>query len=565
MSRTLLASLFVVVCVRFFFMQQKQHNSKRQRRRETIHGGTDCSGNFDDVDNGLTMAGEKKAPPDPKGGGGKGGPAKKEATPKGDGNNKRSGRKRNKRNRRRGGGGGGGTGGGAGGGGGAGRFQQPQTKVTFRSICDADKYGSVKDVIDMIDRIIESVNKDEIIQTSKTRVPIRLDRASVDELVRTEELIKEAQEKAEKNLEEEKTDEKQQDGKDMNDGSAGEEGKTTDESEKANANDHTKNDEGNGAETNGDIGAAGESPKATMADIVKGKDPDSSVPSIVARILSVIPPKLSRRRGIRGGNAYVILTAPMPSVLECTAGDKKNGGSTTPPPVSKAERSAFTALGRLQLEHAIEAMSKHAQEDAKSQQLYAGCKIEASLSGKAWNRNARGDRREGTIEKTDDFKQFMEEEAKAQDELKNRPKPAPGGGLVAAAEAENEKTEKMAAIVLHLRAKHEEQNRRKQAKKKSSQAQKKDRKQQFQAKQKQQQQKEKQSNNDKEKGGRGKRNRRKDGNKKKQGGNNTKNKNKKKNTNNNGNNSRKGGTVGGPGPSGIPMLLKKPPTNAGTG
>ena len=86
------------------------------------------------------------------------------------------------------------------------------------------------------------------------------------------------------------------------------------------------------------------------------------------------------------------------------------------------------------------------------QQKYGGCTVEYSLNTKAIklpplgqklqqqqhksnNNNRRGgakqhDRREGTIESSEHYKQWLESVAKQKEELNARPKPIPGGGML---------------------------------------------------------------------------------------------------------------------------------------
>ena len=371
---------------------------------------------------------------------------------------KRTPRKRQKRpNRKRGGGGGGGQ-----------YLQAQQTKITVRNIVDVDRYGTVHQILDMIRLMIKRVNEEP--SKLKTKIPVRFDEASMDNLIRIEALTNK-EESGEGN---------------QNDGNDKEE-KTGDEVAEKGGN---ETDE-----------APRDPATPTMADVVKesiNETADLTGPCITARALYVVPPKKSRRRGILGGCAYLVLTAPVPTMPKPPEGEEAT-------PIPQAEKSRITAVARLQLLHTIEAITSHAARQQQQQQdYYGGCRVAASISGKAWKDKDRRDRREGTIENAGDFKQFMAKQAKAEEERKSRPKPTPGGGVAATVAAEGEKSQKTAAIVLHLRARREEQKRRQKAKKKSGQ-EKKDRKQQTQ------------SGGGKEKGRKGGR-KRKDGNKKNQGG-----------------------------------------------
>ena len=140
-------------------------------------------------------------------------------------------------------------------------------------------------------------------------------------------------------------------------------------------------------------------------------------------------------------------------------------------PSPAAEHSRAVAKGRLLLVQAMEALTVTARDDARGPQLFAGCIVEPSMSGKTWRQQYhRPDRREGTIESTADFKQWLQSLAKLEEDLKARPKPAPGGGSTSAGSNPDGSGEAnagpVAAIVMHLRAKREESKRKKAKKKK---------------------------------------------------------------------------------------------------
>jgi len=153
--------------------------------------------------------------------------------------------------------------------------------------------------------------------------------------------------------------------------------------------------------------------------------------------------------------------------------DIKDAPSSVPL-YTAAEKSRLTAVAKLQLVNAIDALSSVAKEDSRTttEKIYGNCQVAASASGKAWRDKEGGhrDRREGTIETTGDYKQFFNKQNKAQEERQSRPKPAPGGGgLLGTTDGNGDSSSQpISAIVLHLRAKHQEQNKRKKASKKAS-------------------------------------------------------------------------------------------------
>jgi len=316
-------------------------------------------------------------------------------------------------------------------------LQLHQTKVTFRNI--STKFETAKQILAMISQMVEKVNEE-----SKC-LPIKIDEKSIEKILKIEELA--AEEIKEKDTSAADT-----------------------EIQEAEVDETVRRNE-NGKST---------------ADIIKSQGKDLCIPFISARALYVVTPKTSRRRGDKNGCAYLVLTPPPPPLPHSKQGemsgivsqgydvDDGDGSESTKeqivPQYTQAERSRLTAISKLQLIQSIEVLSEIAEQDAKSQQIYGECQVEASTSGKAWRDKEGGnrDRREGTIENTSDYKQFFNKQTKAEEERQNRPKPAPGGGVVGASNESGEDEEQLSAIVLHLRAKHKEQNQRKKAKKKAN-------------------------------------------------------------------------------------------------
>ncbi|KAL3939570.1 MAG: hypothetical protein SGBAC_005717, partial [Bacillariaceae sp.] len=132
--------------------------------------------------------------------------------------------------------------------------------------------------------------------------------------------------------------------------------------------------------------------------------------------------------------------------------------------------STAVAKGRLLVSRAIEFLANIASENPE--EFGVGCRIETAMSGKTWRHQYRPDRREGTIESTNEYKSWLNSLTKKKEELDSRPKPAPGGGAantlvgLVDSSAEESPSQPMAAIVQHLRAKRQELKRKKTKKKK---------------------------------------------------------------------------------------------------
>ena len=117
------------------------------------------------------------------------------------------------------------------------------------------------------------------------------------------------------------------------------------------------------------------------------------------------------------------------------------------------------------LHRALDALIKCTQDDATML-------IEESASIKTYRTGPRRqDRLEGTIQDTNDYKNFFAKSQQAQEDRRARPKPAPGGGTLVSASmdglASSSSSQPVAAIVLHLRQKKLEE-RKKKAKKKNA-------------------------------------------------------------------------------------------------
>lgn len=275
-------------------------------------------------------------------------------------------------------------------------------KITIRNIINCE---STKDVVDMIREILKKAN-------ASLTTKILLDEASIQKLLRTEELIMEAEKEADATA---KQDGRDGEGEIFNDQSKYEHEKNNIEMiTKSERNDETV-----------------ELSKMSIADIVKGSEELLLIDvasAISARFLYTILPHVSKRRGLKSGCAYLILQAPIIK--------------TSDRPLDAAEAAKFTAIGRLQLALALES-------------LVTVAKVESSLSGKVWrDKDSHRDRREGTITTTSDYKAFLAQQEAHSLEIQARTKPAPGGGGLPLSTPEQENH--LAAIVVHLRAKRAE-------------------------------------------------------------------------------------------------------------
>ena len=231
----------------------------------------------------------------------------------------------------------------------------------------------------------------------------------------------------------------------------------------------------------------------TVANIVEGMEQlhvdqetktassAASKNTITTRVLYMVPPKKTRRRGEKPGCAYLILTAPPiearppPALPELPANSGSleqyaQAAAAQAVVVHNIDYSKDVSQRRIMLQRALDALTKCAQDDAKAQQDLAGCVVEESPSAKTWREHAPGGRRdrfEGTVKDSADYKAFFEKSLQEEMDRKARPKPAPGGGVAGVGPAEsNGGAPPVAAIVMHLRKKKEEEKKRKQSKNK---------------------------------------------------------------------------------------------------
>lgn len=159
---------------------------------------------------------------------------------------------------------------------------------------------------------------------------------------------------------------------------------------------------------------------------------EASVPSgtLLVRIMYIVPPRRSRRRGSMPGSVYLILTVTGVATDE-------NG----------------TARTRLRLQAALDQLQQQTTSNPSST-----ITVEEALNAKAWKGTRRFGNETGTIFETADYKQWLESTAAATTERSNRPKPVPGGAsTISTAGATNEAP--VAALVTYLQNKRATERR----------------------------------------------------------------------------------------------------------
>jgi hypothetical protein len=398
----------------------------------------------------------------------------------------------------------------------------PQTKITLRNIQNFEKYGSVERVFQLVTNLLEQVNT-----AHNSAFGVELEMGSVRRLIEEEELVKKAQqeEAAKKELQLQqvwKEEEENEAAAIMDEAKDGQEGEET----------YVQTTGQNLEPAASPQVVLVKEPKEQELEVIVAPKKPSLVPVLTLRPLYVVPPRKTRRRGERGGCAYLVLTAPKiepiepPSVsvpeiiVEEEKGEEDKPAAEAEKPAEKAaaadapaedapetapeaalvtetpmdttdtrstapatapaptptpapavvltvDYSGAVAKGRLLLVQAIEALEQQAQDDSKGPRNYAGCIVEPSVSGKTWRHQfGRVDRRENSIETTADYKNWMQSLTQQREDLKSRPKPAPGGGGLSTGGETTENGMPISAIVAHLRAKRQEAKRKKTGKKK---------------------------------------------------------------------------------------------------
>jgi hypothetical protein len=212
----------------------------------------------------------------------------------------------------------------------------PQIKITIRNIQNADKFGSVRLVLEeLVAKLMDSC----VEKKSNNQYAIELDRYAARCLITEEEKIiehhlreKTKMEEAEKAKVEEAKKKREEEGKDNgdedNDDPATNDGDDDDDDD-GNEEDSTKetNDEDDGAHEEKES-TGGTSDLSSPSEMKVDKDNDaitndnnkldvilapkivSNLPTIIARPLYVVPPRKTSRRGERAGTVHVLLIGP---------------------------------------------------------------------------------------------------------------------------------------------------------------------------------------------------------------------------------------------------------------
>jgi len=140
---------------------------------------------------------------------------------------------------------------------------------------------------------------------------------------------------------------------------------------------------------------------------------------ITAKTLYLIPPRKSRRRGIITGHIYLVLNP----TIQHTPYNK----------MSNFERSKTVATARLALQSFQTILSSSASSTSTTPPIV----LERSPNQKTFYTDKqqrtsyfRPSPLEGSLSQTDDYQSFLQDRLQFQEDLKNRPKPQPGGGFL---------------------------------------------------------------------------------------------------------------------------------------
>jgi Smg-4/UPF3 family len=306
----------------------------------------------------------------------------------------------------------------------------PQTKILIRNIGDATKHGSVEGIIGLIRSFLDGANQK--LSSLNSRV-IQLHEASTASLIQGAEAVKKAQEEGKNKKSDENvlTDTERY----RNDQTV--EDAVTEEEEKYDNVVLRINEKSDWS--------VQDAPSVALSMA------ENSTTNFGARIVYIVPPKQTRRRGVKPGCAYLVISgprieakeSPRPPIPSSTTGaittasshsdpikeekkdvtevGEKNGESDSidepatrdnseshgekenhvvivdPPPEKNSSAAATTsqavdysrevAKGRFLVTQVIEMLEEHAKEDAKSEQRYAGSMVEVAMSGKTYKQN----------------------------------------------------------------------------------------------------------------------------------------------------------------------------------
>lgn len=326
----------------------------------------------------------------------------------------------------------------------------PQIKINLRNITSTEQYGSMNTLLtNLLQPLIDTTNE---AFTTATTPKLYLDPSAITTLIHHEELAQKAR------MEWENRD------------------KSTPDKE---ATDDAKEPSSEPPSSEYLTAATTNMP----TEVAKPTTPPPTEPYIAVRILQAIPPHQTKRRGEKPGNIYLVWTAPSieakesgsavnsvaggptssksvksggekedaPSTANASASDTKPDVTTasettsvadenntkTPkksntnnpqnknkPPPPRVDYSREVAQRRLWLLQALEA----AQQALQSHPTLGSCQIAEALNIKTFKPlSSTGQKLEGTIFESQDYRDFVERQETAEQELKARPRPVPGG------------------------------------------------------------------------------------------------------------------------------------------
>jgi len=357
----------------------------------------------------------------------------------------------------------------------------PHAKLTLRHIGNVDKHGNYSKMIDLIRNLIANVNASLLdgagngVNTDKSSaavvlpqelssIPMFLEESSVERILFIEKQLRRNQE-----VKPGKEGERQDDVfPDENTENSVAKSETEKKLAKKENGDSESSKQGAGNILIGNMVVMPRKAESLEkdVDIVESeegkKDPMKKVykNEISMRVLYMIPPRKSRRRGTITGHAYMVLHPPMPRfIVEKTNLSEDKGiieignniapntlASTGGNLVTAADRTKALAQSRLILRQTISNLSESCKAYTSKDAFSSGMMVELSPSQKIWKfephptlsntNNVMGKKGhyhvkyDSTIEQSDDFKAFLDKRTKEEEEIANRPKPPPGGGIV---------------------------------------------------------------------------------------------------------------------------------------
>jgi len=341
-----------------------------------------------------------------------------------------------------------------GGGGGPRTLVLPHSKLTIRCIHDVEKFGSADQMADFLRGMFVSASTGlaEAAVSSPTEYSVVLDEFSLQRCCK----------KYETSDEKESVEEQREQPQDEQPQDHSVEGKAVVNTENDSPTENTvvtKEDDLSTDKT----GVAKEN--EPYAENVVVTNESETLPSsqekenihilITTKTLYLVPPRKSRRRGIITGSIYLVLN---PTIK-----------STPFKKMSNFERSKTVATARL----ALQSFQTILASNITTTRII----LERSANQKTFytdkhhiHRTPRSSLYEGSIFQTEDYQTFMQQRLQFQEDLKNRPKPQPGGGyldsvtttsIISKEDSKEEKKDlpqskqSVSALVLYLQKKKE--------------------------------------------------------------------------------------------------------------